>query len=319
MDGPLERSGSGSPGGDSPGADDRPAAESPGNGNRPAAETFGVVDGPSANPTPAEIRRFRTLIYDYYRAYGRDFPWRQGVTPYKVFLSEFMLQQTQVSRVEGYFRRFLESFPEVGTLASASLAEVLTLWQGLGYNRRAKHLWLAAREVADRYGGKLPEHEEELRSLPGIGPYTAAAIRAFAFNIPAVVIDTNIRRIFIHFFFPGAESVHDREIVPIVEATMDRQAPREWYYALMDYGAILSKWFPNPNRRSAHYAKQSPFENSNRQIRGKILRWLTGNGELQVAEAPRRLDVEAERLEEVLDALEKEAFIRRTGDRVTLA
>ncbi|MFW5843639.1 MAG: A/G-specific adenine glycosylase, partial [Spirochaetota bacterium] len=163
-----------------------------------------------------------------------------------------------------------------------------------------------------------PSEEEALRSLPGIGPYTAAAIRAFAFDLPAVVIDTNIRRIYIHFFFPEGESVHDRDIAPLVEETMDPASPREWYYALMDYGAVLAKWFPNPNRRSAHYAKQGPFENSNRQIRGKVLRWLTAHGSLEVAEGPRRLEVEAERLGEVVEDLAKEGFLRREGGRLAL-
>ncbi|MFP4430085.1 MAG: A/G-specific adenine glycosylase [Spirochaetaceae bacterium] len=265
-----------------------------------------------------DIERFRALIYGYYRAYGREFPWRKNITPYRVLVSEFMLQQTQVRRVEDYFGAFLRQFPDFETLAAAPLREVLTRWQGLGYNRRAKHLRLAALGVVDRFGGELPSEEEALRSLPGIGPYTAAAIRAFAFDLPAVVIDTNIRRIYIHFFFPEGESVHDRDIAPLVEETMDPASPREWYYALMDYGAVLAKWFPNPNRRSAHYAKQGPFENSNRQIRGKVLRWLTAHGSLEVAEGPRRLEVEAERLGEVVEDLAKEGFLRREGGRLAL-
>jgi A/G-specific adenine glycosylase len=277
--------------------------------------------GPRENGLPGqeEVDRFRSLIYGYYRAYGREFSWRRNITPYRVLVSEFMLQQTQVSRVEDYFGAFLGRFPDFQTLAAAPLREVLTRWQGLGYNRRAKHLWLAAQEIVDRFGGELPCEEDALRSLPGIGPYTAAAVRAFAFDLPAVVVDTNIRRIYIHFFFPGAEAVHDRDIVPLVEATMDPASVREWYYALMDYGAVLAKWFPNPNRRSAHYAKQGPFENSNRQIRGKVLRWLTEHGTLEVAETPRRLGVEAERLNTVVEDLAKEGFLRREGDRLTLS
>lgn len=286
----------------------------------------GPLAPPAQNPGPRdkglpgqdEVSRFRSLIYGYYRAYGREFSWRKNITPYRVLVSEFMLQQTQVRRVEDYFGPFLERFPDFGILAAAPLREVLTRWQGLGYNRRAKHLWLAAEAVVDRFGGELPSEEEALRSLPGIGPYTAAAVRAFAFDLPAVVIDTNIRRIYIHFFFPEAEAVHDRDIVPLVEATMDTSSPREWYYALMDYGAVLAKWFPNPNRRSAHYAKQGPFENSNRQIRGKVLRWLTEHGNLEVAEGPRRLGVEAGRLQAVVDDLDKEGFLRREGGYLRL-
>ncbi len=265
-----------------------------------------------------DIERFRALIYGYYRAYGRGFSWRKNITPYRVLVSEFMLQQTQVGRVEDYFGAFLERFSDFETLAAAPLREVLTRWQGLGYNRRAKHLRLAARGVVEAFGGELPCDEEALRSLPGIGPYTAAAVRAFAFDLPAVVIDTNIRRIYLHFFFPEAEGVYDRDIAPIVEATMDSASPRQWYYALMDYGAVLAKWFPNPNRRSAHYIKQGPFENSNRQIRGKVLRWLTEHGSLEVAEGPRSLEVEAGRFGAVVEGLTKEGFLRREGDRLTL-
>ncbi len=283
---------------------------------RPPAQT--PVSRDEGFPGQEEVDRFRALIYDYFRAYGREFTWRKNITPYRVLVSEFMLQQTQVARVEGSFGPFLQRFPSFEALAAAPLGEVLALWQGLGYNRRAKHLRLAAQAVVEDFGGELPTEEASLRTLPGIGPYTSAAIRAFAFDLPAVVIDTNIRRVYIHFFFPTAEVVHDREIEPIVEATLDHAGPRQWYYALMDYGAVLAKWFPNPNRRSAHYAKQAPFENSNRQIRGKVLRWLTEHGSLEVAEGPRRLEVDRERFRTVIDDLAGEGFLHYEGDRLRL-
>ncbi len=266
-----------------------------------------------------EVQRFQSLIYDYFRVYGRDFPWRRDITPYRVLLSEFMLQQTQVGRVKGYFDAFTGRFPTVQALAEAPLAAVITLWQGLGYNRRAKHLWRAARLVVDDFGGLVPSSEDELQSLPGVGPYTAAAIRAFAFDLPAVVLDTNIRRVYLHFFFPDDSEVHDREIRPVVARTMDPASPRRWYYALMDYGAVLARWFPNPNRRSAHYRTQSPFENSSRQIRGSVLRHLTIHGEMDVAEGPERLAVEPQRLADVLDDLEAEGFLRRDSGVIRLA
>ena len=187
-------------------------------------------------PTPEALRLFRDLILAHYRAHGRDLPWRQTTDPYRILVSEIMLQQTQVERVAVKYREFLERFPDFESLAHAPKSEVLLAWQGLGYNRRAIALQGAAQRVIEEYGGRLPADVETLATFPGIGKATAAAICAYAFNMPVVYIETNIRRIFIHFFFQDREGVRDDEILPLVERALDRENPREWYSALMEYG-----------------------------------------------------------------------------------
>ena len=147
-------------------------------------------------------------------------------------------------------------------------------WQGLGYNRRALALQGIARRLVAEFDGSLPASVDTLRTFPGIGEATAGALAAFAFNQPVVFIETNIRRVFLHCFFPGKTGVRDREILPLVDQTLDRERPRPWYYALMDYGAMLKGAAPNPNRRSAHHQRQAPFADSDRQIRGLILKAL---------------------------------------------
>ena len=172
----------------------------------------------------------------------------------------------------------MAKFPDFASLAAAPLEEVLRVWQGMGYNRRAKMLRDAARMVMETFGGCLPKTPEELVTLPGIGPATAAFIAAFAYNAPVVFIETNIRRVFIHFFFPEGEMVHDIQIRPLVRQTLDWINPREWYYALMDYGAMAKQVVDNPNRRSHGDTVQAAFGGSDRQIRGRILRYLLGEG-----------------------------------------
>lgn len=201
-------------------------------------------------------------------------PWRDNPSPYYVVVSEVMLQQTQVSRVVLKFEDFVAKFPDWQSLAGASLSDVLAAWQGLGYNRRGQWLHQLALMVVNQYQGQLPVDPLELVKLPGIGPNTAGSITAFAFNSPVVFIETNIRRVFIHHFFEDQEGVTDKQLLPIIEQALDHEHPREWYYALMDYGAHLVKTTPNPNRRSYHYARQSKFEGSHRQLRGKILRYF---------------------------------------------
>ncbi|HEU5114541.1 MAG TPA: A/G-specific adenine glycosylase [Candidatus Paceibacterota bacterium] len=222
-------------------------------------------------------KRFKAIILDYYRKSGRhDLPWRKTRDPYRILVSETMLQQTQVPRVLKKYEEFLAEFPTASDLAKAPTAQVLRIWQGLGYNRRALLLKRAAESVIRDFGGKFPKTADDLESLPGIGQSTRGAIMAFAFDIPTVFIETNIRAVFLHFFFKDKKGVNDKKVLPLIEKTLDRRDPRAWYYALMDYGVYLKRILPNPSRRSAHHAKQSPFKGSNREIRARIVKFVLG-------------------------------------------
>lgn len=214
------------------------------------------------------------MILTHFKKNGRTFPWRRTRDPYAILVSEVMLQQTQTRRVVDFYRRFLRRFPNVHALAQASLADVYRTWTGLGYNRRAKYLRDAAAEIVKRHRGKVPRDLEELQKLPGIGPYTAAAIRAFAFGLPGTFLETNIRTGCIHHFFSGKKNVPDSDLLELVDATLDRKNPRRWYSALMDYGAHLKERGIKAHRRSKSYARQARFEGSVRQARGAILRAL---------------------------------------------
>ncbi len=219
---------------------------------------------------------FRKIVLTHYRESGRHaLPWRKTEDPYKILVSEIMLQQTQVDRVVPYFTRWIKKFPTVRALAKAPLADVLKEWSGLGYNRRAKLLRECAKEISDMHSGKIPKDFAALVSLPAIGPYTAGAVRAFAFDEKEVFIETNIRAALIHHFFPKSKKVDDKKIVPILKnCLLHIKSAREWYSALMDYGAHIKKTNPNPSRRSKHHTRQSRFEGSLRQMRGIILRRL---------------------------------------------
>lgn len=218
---------------------------------------------------------FQRTILEYYEKHGRSFPWRITDDPYAIMVSEFMLQQTQTDRVAEKYLRWLEVFPSITDLAAASLVQVLEQWVGLGYNRRARFLHRCAQIITEEYGGVVPQAPAVLQTLPGIGPYTAAAVSTFAYNKPNAFIETNIRAVFIFFFFQDQTEVSDKEIFPLIEAAVYTENPRLWYYALMDYGAELKKKTVNPNRKSKHYTKQSKFEGSVRQARGAIIRNLT--------------------------------------------
>ncbi|MFC1650505.1 A/G-specific adenine glycosylase [Candidatus Latescibacterota bacterium] len=259
--------------------------------------------------TKPEITSFQSEIHTFFAENGRILPWRETSDPYHIVISEIMLQQTQVPRVLPKYERFVELFPDIEALADTGLHAVLREWKGLGYNRRAKMLRDMAVEIVERFGGVIPSDEDALRSLPGIGPYTANAIRAFAFNIPSVFIETNIRSVFIHRFFKDRTGVNDAEIFPLIAQTLDTGRPRQWYYALMDYGAFLKKNIKNPNRSSAHYSKQSPFQGSDRQIRGLILELLLENDTLNAADVCARIDADPERTLAIIGKLASENII----------
>ena len=226
-----------------------------------------------------DLSEFRATVLDRGAELYRDLPWRRTHDPYEIWISEVMLQQTQTARVDGRWQRWLQRFPTVSALAAAEPAEVLEEWQGMGYNRRALALLRAAQAIVEG-GGALPSDARALEALPGIGPATAAGIRAFAFDLPGVYLETNVRAVFLHELFPGEEGVSDRELVPLVRATCPADAsdpdddPRTWYYALLDYGAYLKRTVPNPSRRSSGHARQSRFEGSHRQKRAELVRIL---------------------------------------------
>lgn len=226
------------------------------------------------NKNMTRIKKFQKVIWDYFENNRRDFPWRNTTDPYNILVSELMLQQTQASRVVQKYEEFIKKFPDFVSLAEAYLHEVLQEWQGLGYNRRALYLKKAAEIVVKEFDGVLPDVPEELEQLPGIGRATASSIAAFAFNKPTVFIETNIRTVFIHFFFKHRQKISDKELLPYIKQTLDLKNPREWYFALIDYGVMLKKKFPRRNKKSAHYKKQSSFKGSNRELRGQMLKLL---------------------------------------------
>lgn len=278
-----------------------------------------VIPPPGLKLSPSKVKRFRGVVYRHYETHGRAMPWRETRNPYRILVSEIMLQQTQVERVAGKYGEFLARFPDFKSLARAPLPEILAAWQGLGYNRRALALKRLARRVVAEWAGRLPATDKDLRTLPGIGPATARAILAFAFERPVAFIETNIRRVFLHCFFAGREGVTDREILPLVEATLDRERVRTWYYALMDYGAGLKGQGLNPNRRSAHYARQSPFAGSDRQIRGHILRILLDQPDISVEELVAALNGSPVRVLVILQQLQEEGFLLQEGNQLHIA
>lgn len=227
-------------------------------------------------------QRFIDIVCEHYKKQGRhSLPWRAfpksvpvSIKAYRVLVSEVMLQQTQVERVIPYYERFIRAYPNPRRLAEAPLKDVLILWQGLGYNRRARMLHEAGKNVTANYNGVMPSTYEELKALPGVGEYTASAVMAFAFNKEAVLIETNIRTAITHHFFTKRQTVPDSSIREVLELLMPETDVRGWYSALMDYGAHLKARGVRINTKSAHYTKQKPFKGSVRELRGAMLREL---------------------------------------------
>lgn len=264
------------------------------------------------------ISNFQDIIYDYYTDYGRKFPWRETNNPYHIVVSEFMLQQTQTSRVETPYTTFITLFPDFPSLAAAPLQAVLTAWRGLGYNRRALNLKKTAEIVTNQFDNNLPRDPDTLMTFPGIGRATAGAIACFAFQKPVVFIETNIRTVYIYFFFQHVTPVKDTTLLPLVKETLDITNPRYWYYALMDYGVMLKKRYTFLNKKSAHYQKQPPFKGSDRQIRGLILKKLVTRPYTEF-ELLKNLKCDSKRGKKILFQLEKEGFIKKEGDTLSIA
>lgn len=221
-----------------------------------------------------EVATFQQLIWEKGKELYRAMPWREDTRPYYILVSELMLQQTQVDRVVPKFEAFIRRFPDEATLAASSLSEVLALWNGLGYNRRARFLWLAAKMITENYGGIFPNTKEELLKLPGVGQNTAGAILCYAFNKPEVFIETNVRTVYFEHFFEDGEVIEDKQLRERVEETIDTEHPREFYWALMDYGTWLKRNGRARLQQSKHYKKQSPLKGSVREVRGEIVRLL---------------------------------------------
>lgn len=270
-----------------------------------------------------EIVAFQNFILRFYQKHGRhELPWRQTDDPYLILVSELMLQQTQVNRVIPKYLTFIKAFPNIQTLANAPLSEVLTLWQGLGYNRRAKFLWQLAQNLTEKKLHKnqnsktnsFPETEAELQKLPGIGPYTASAITTFAYNNPTVVIETNIRTVFLHHFFPNQDKISDSDLFPLIRLTIPKTNPKEWYWALMDYGSYLKKVLPNPSRKSKHHTKQSKFKGSLRQVRGEIIKLLIEFGQLPITELQKKITGNKLYFEDALEQLKNEKLVISSKD-----
>ncbi len=268
--------------------------------------------------TRAAVKKFRNTIYTYYHLHTRRLPWRQTRNPYCILVSEIMLQQTQVNRVLEKYTQFLKRFPTLTSLAEAKLGDVYAVWQGLGYNRRAKFLRDLAWVLVSEYKGRLPKTQAELLTLPGIGPATAAALQAFVFNQPALYLETNVRSVYLHHFFKDKVSVPDSALLPVIEQTMDKSNPRKWNYALLDYGVYIKQTFKNPSRRSLHHIKQSKFVGSLRQVRGGVLKQLV-QAPASAKELSGLLRFEVERVEAALHALQAEKMIIKKGRRYFLA
>lgn len=265
-------------------------------------------------------KRFRTLVLAHYATHGRhDLPWRKTKDAYRILVSEVMLQQTQVERVIPFYRAFLASFPTVRDLADAPLSSVLLHWQGLGYNRRAKMLHEAAKAVVRDHGGRMPIDVATLETLPGVGHYTARAVAAFAGNKDVVFVETNLRTAVIHHFFPDTQQVDDKDVLSMLEKSFVPGTSREWYSALMDYGAHLKRSGIRVNAKSKGYAKQSAFAGSGREARGAILKALAKGPQSETYLIGTLGSDRSPQLISKLNQLLAEGMIRKTRGKYALA
>jgi len=273
-----------------------------------------------------EEKAFIKTVYDYYKENGRhDLVWRhptlklrhgnKDFDPYRIAVSEVMLQQTQVTRVKEKYKEFLIVFPSLKSLADAPLIEVLKVWTGLGYNRRAKFLKSMAESIIRDHKGEFPKTVEGLEKLPGVGHYTARAIATFAYNQPHTFNETNIRTVYMHhFFLESLELVDDKVLLPLIEATLDWEHPREWYWALMDYGSYLKSQGIKIHRNSKQYIKQKPLKGSIREVRGSIVKILA-QGPQTILSLRKSTGFDTARYNSAIEQLVAEKLIEKKAGR----
>ena len=261
----------------------------------------------------AKEKQFRAELKSFLNEKKRNFEWRKTRDPYKILVSEMMLQQTHVERVAGKYRTFVKRFPDPCILSKSSQKTVLRFWIGLGYNRRAFMLHRTAGEICKIYGGKFPKNEKLLRTFPGIGSSTAGAILAFAFNMKSVFLETNIRRVLIHHFFEKRKNISDKEILSVLEILLRKEKDfRSFYYALMDYGSWLGKNMKeNPNKRSIRYKTQGKFRGSTRELRGKIVKMIVSGIRLDVRNIERETGFPRKKIKETLFKMKKDGFLKK--------
>lgn len=265
-----------------------------------------------------KINAFKQTIRSYYKKHGRSFPWRESTNPYHILVSEIMLQQTQADRVVRFYNRFIETLPTVYALATAPKNLLLTLWKGLGYNRRALQLQKTAQIIISKHRGVVPHSLTALTSLPGVGNATAGDIRSFAFNKSAVVVETNIRTAVIYFFFNNTSAkdslVSESEIESIIKQSLPTRGIRNWYFGLMDYGAMLKKKHGNLSSRASIYTKQKSFKGSQRELRAALLFKIHEASIHETALLKFASKINKDRKQEVpaiLDKLAQEGFIKK--------
>lgn len=267
----------------------------------------------------SKISAFKRKLRSFYKAHRRSFPWRETCRAYEILVSEIMLQQTQTERVRGFYDRFLKVFPTTKKLAAAPTPLLLAHWKGLGYNRRAFSLRAAAQMIEEKHAGNVPESLEELLELPGIGKYTAQAIQAFAFNKPAVMIETNIRTVLIHEFYPRKRTVSDQELETLLLKLAPRKNSRNWYYAMMDYGVWLKSQGIKTHRKSKHYKKQSAFKGSRRELRGLVLKILLSDKCATIQKIVKLSGREILETKSVINELVSEGFLCKKGSSYSLS
>jgi len=272
--------------------------------------------------TPQRIKQFQKKILDWYSQNKRDLPWRKTRDPYKILVSEIMLQQTQVSRVLPKYELWLQTFPTIQSLVKASIPEVLHIWSGLGYNRRALYLKKAAEEIirVPRVSqGMFPLTIGELRKLPGVGEYTARAVACFAFGQQVAVVDTNVRKVILLTFFlrhPGKRSVsrisrtdsgQARMTMKKMQRIADQLLPygqaAEWNQALMDYASATLK------KQKIPIPKQSKFIGSNRYYRGKIIKLLLQKKKIPITELEKLFEKDSLFIKKIIDSLVKDKMV----------